>query len=149
MRGITRGQQEGRRSEADRMRVVEVLQPKADGTLGEFGRTLIQDGCAAAIKETLRERSPGRLGKQSPAAVELHVAMSWLGESVEQVTPTHHTASERAHVPAPEELRAHLLLADRGDFEKTYPADVGRAGGDFVVGANASSRPVVRTADGG
>ena len=126
--------------------VVEVLQPKADGPLGEFGRILIQDGCSFAVKETLREQYPGRFNKQNPAAVELHVTMSLLGESVEQVTLTEDTASERAHLPSPEELRGDLLLADRGYFEKKYLADVDRAGGYFVVRASVSINPVVRAA---
>ena len=126
--------------------VVEVLQPKADGPLGEFGRILIQDGCSFAVKETLREHYPGRFNKQNPAAVELHVTMSLLDESVEEVTLTPDTASERAHLPSPGALRGDLLLADRGYFEKEYLADVDRAGGSFVVRASASINPVVRRA---
>ena len=126
--------------------VVEVLQPTAAGPLGEFGRILIHDGCSFAVKETLREQYPGRFRKQNPAAVELHVTMSLLGESVEQVTLTPDTASERAHLPAPEALRADLLLADRGYFEKKSLAEVDRAGGSFVVRASASINPVVRRA---
>ena len=83
--------------------VVEVLQPKAHAPLGEFGRILIQDGCSFVVKETLREQYPGRFNKQNPAAVELHVTMSLLDESVEAVTLTEDTASERAHLPSPEE----------------------------------------------
>lgn len=72
--------------------------------------------------------------------------MSLLDESVEEVTLTEDTASERAHLPSPEELRGDLLLADRGYFEKQYLADVDRAGGSFVVRASASVNPVVRAA---
>ena len=126
--------------------VVEVLQPKAHGPLGEFERILIQDGCSFAVKETLREHYPGRFNKQNPAAVELHVTMSLLDESVEAVTLTEDTAPERAHLPSPEELRGDLLLADRGYFEKKYLADVDQAGGSFVVRASASINPVVRRA---
>ena len=92
-------------------------------------------------KETLREQYPGRFNKQNPAAVELHVTMSLLDESVEAVTLTEDTASERAHLPSPKELRGDLLLADRGYFEKEYLADVDRAGGSFVVRASARSIP--------
>ena len=126
--------------------VVEVLQPKAHEPLGEFGRIVIQDGCSFAVKETLREQYPGRFNKQNPAAVELHVTMSLLDESVEKVTLTQDTASERAHLPSPEELHGDLLLADRGYFEKAYLADVGRAGGSFVVRASASINPSVHRA---
>ena len=79
--------------------VVEVLQPKARAPLGEFGHILIQDGCSFAVKETLREQYPGRFNKQNLAAVEPHVTMSLLDESVEAVTLTEDTASERAHRP--------------------------------------------------
>ena len=72
--------------------------------------------------------------------------MSLLDESVEAVTLTEDTASERAHLPSPEELRGDLLLADRGYFDKEYLADVDRAGGSFVVRASASINPVVRRA---
>ena len=126
--------------------VVDVLQPKAHGPLGEFGRILIQDGCSFAIKETLYEQYPGRFNKQNPAAVELHVTMSLLDESVEEVALTEDTAPERAHLPSPEELRGDLLLADRGYFDKKYLGEVGRAGGHFVVRASVSVNPVVRRA---
>ena len=59
--------------------VVDVLQPKAQGPLCEFGRILIQDGCSFAVKETSRIQYPGRFRKQNPAAVELHVTMSLAG----------------------------------------------------------------------
>ena len=61
-----------------------MLQPTARGPLGEFGRILIQDGCSFAVKDALREHYPGRFKKQNPAAVELHVTMSLLDESVER-----------------------------------------------------------------
>ena len=73
-------------------RVVGVLQPTARGPLGEFGRIVIQDSCSFAVKDALREQCPGRFKKQNPAAVELHVTMSLLNESVEQVTLTADTA---------------------------------------------------------
>ena len=92
-----------------------------------------------AVPGTIQQAEP-------PAAVELHVTMSLLGESVERVTLTEDTASERAHLPSPEELRGDLLLADRGYFEKKYLADVARAGGFFVVRASVSINPVVRAA---
>ena len=110
--------------------VVGVLQPKAQGPLGEFGRILIQDGCSFSVKEALREHYPGRFKKQNPAAVELHVTMSVLDESVERVTLTADTAPERPHLPAPETLRDDLLLADRGYFDLEYFGAVNGAGQD-------------------
>ena len=126
--------------------VVGVLQPKARGPLGAFGRTVIQDGCSFAVKDSLREHYPGRFRKQNPAAVELHVTMNLLEESVEQVTLTADTAPERPHLPPPERLRDDLLLADRGYLDLGYLGAVNEAGGCFVVRASASVNPKVRGA---
>ena len=126
--------------------VVSVLQPTARGPLGEFGRIVIQDGCSFAVKDALREHYPGRFKKQNPAAVELHVTMSVLNESVEQVTLTADTAPERPHLPSPEALRNDLLLADRGYFDREYLGAVDRAGGYFVMRASASVNPKVQGA---
>ena len=123
--------------------VVGVLQPTARGPLGEFGRILIQDGCSFAVKDALRERYPGRFKKQNPAAVELHVTLSLLDESVEQVTLTADKAPERPHLPSPETLRGDLLLADCGYFDLDYLGAVNGAGGYFVVRASASVNPKV------
>ena len=126
--------------------VVGVLQPKAQGPLGAFGRIVIQDGCSFSVKDALDEHYPGRFKKQNPAAVELHVTMSVLNESVEKVTLTADTAPERPHLPPPEALRDDLLLADRGYFDLEYLGAVNGAGGYFVVRASASVNPKVRGA---
>ncbi len=126
--------------------VVSVLQPTARGPLGEFGRIVIQDGCSFAVKDALREQYPGRFKKQNPAAVELHVTMSLLNESVEQVTLTADTAPERPHLPSPEALRDDLRLADRGYVDLEYMGAVDRAGGYFVMRASASVNPKVQGA---
>ena len=109
--------------------VVGVLQPKARGPLGAFGRIVIQDGCSFAVKDSLREHYPGRFRKQNPAAVELHVTMNLLEESVEQVTLTADTAPERPHSPPPERLRDDLLLADRGYLDPLLSHKVRRKEG--------------------
>ena len=126
--------------------VVGVLQPTARGPLGEFGRILIQDGCSFAVKDALREHYPGRFKKQNPAAVELHVTMSVLDESVKRVAVTADKAPERPHLPSPEALRGDLLLADRGYFDRKYFGAVNEAGGYFVARASASVNPKVRGA---
>ena len=126
--------------------VVGVLQPTVRGPLGEFGRILIQDGCSFAVKDALREHYPGRFKKQNPAAVELHVTMSLLDESVERVAVTADKAPERPHLPSPEALRGDLLLADRGYFDRKYFGAVNEAGGYFVARASASVNPKVRGA---
>ena len=126
--------------------VVEVLRPKAHGALSEFGRILIQDGSSFAIKDALREQYPGRFHKHNPAAVELHVTMSVLDESVSTVTLTPDTAAERPHLPSPQTLCGDLLLADRGYFDREYLSAVSQAGGHYVVRASASINPMVRRA---
>jgi len=123
--------------------VVEVLRPKADGALSEFGRILIQDGSSFAIKDALHKQYPGRFHKQNPAAVELHVTMSLLDESVSTVALTPDKEAERPHLPSPRTLGGDLLLADRGYFDRKYLNAVSRAGGRYVVRASASINPTV------
>ncbi len=76
--------------------VVDVLKPPRAGLLSEFGRVLIQDGSLFAVKDTLRQRYPGRFTTVSPAAVELHVTWNLCRESIEQVVLTPDTFTERA-----------------------------------------------------
>ena len=61
--------------------VVGVLQPKAQGPLGEFGRIVIQDGCSFAVKDALDEHYPGRFKKQNlPVALNFYPYMRSLHE---------------------------------------------------------------------
>ena len=112
-----------------RHRVSEVLQPKAPGPLGGFGRVPIQDGASFSVKDTLHEQYPGRFNKQTPAAVERHVTMSLPEESVEQVTLTADTAAERPHLPSRETRCGDLPLADYGHSDPGHPDAVDRSGG--------------------
>ena len=97
---------------------------------------LIQDGSSFAVEDVLHEHYPGRFNKQNPPAVELHVTMSFLDESVTQVTLTADTAAERPHLPSPQTRYGDRPLADRDYFDRKYLGAVNRAGGAKVDRAN-------------
>ena len=129
--------------------VVRVLGVQPGGAFSEFGRIVIQDGTSFGVKDTLREHYPGRFKSAGPAAVELHVTMDLLKESVSKVVLTPDTSSERAELPGCEELAGDLLLADRGYIDKSYLRAVHEAGGHFVVRGTRSLNPKVLEAYAG
>lgn len=122
---------------------VQVLRADARGAFREFKQIFIQDGSSFAVKEALREHYPGRFKTKGPAAVELHVTMSLLDESVSSVVLTPDTFTERAELPSPQSLKGSLLLADRGYFEVGYLASLDAAGASFVVRGFNSVNPRV------
>lgn len=128
--------------------VVRVLGAGTRGTFSEFGRIVIQDGSSFAVKAALREHYPGRFKSKGPAAVELHVTMDLLEESVSSVVLTPDTYPERPQLPAPEELAGDLLLADRGYFDTDYLRSLDAAGAHFVVRGYKSLNPTVLEALG-
>ncbi len=123
--------------------VVQVLRAKPGGAFGEFTRIVIQDGSSFGLKETLSEIYPGRFKSKGPAAVELHVSMDLLEESLTQVVLTPDTFTERAELPSAEELRGSLLLADRGYFDVKYLKKLGKHDAHFVVRGFISINPTV------
>ena len=123
--------------------VVRVLQVERGSAFGEFSRIVIQDGSSFALKPTLSALYPGRFKSKGPAAVELHVSMDLLGESLTQVVLTPDTFTERAELPAPETLRGALLLADRGYFDVKYLNELDRHDAHFVVRGFISINPTV------
>jgi hypothetical protein len=126
--------------------VVKVLKVGRGGAFAEFRRIVIQDGSSFAVKDVLARHYPGRFRTVSPAAVELHVTLDLLEESIARVALTADTAPERAELPAPETLTGALLLADRGYFDREYLAQVIAAGGSFVVRAPVEINPKVLAA---
>jgi len=128
--------------------VVKVLTAGREGAFAEFRRIVIQDGSSFAVKDALAQYFPGRFRTVSPAAVELHVTLDLLEESVARVALTPDTAPERAELPAPETLAGALLLADRGYFDREYLAEVCAAGGHFVARAPVDINPQVLAAYG-
>ena len=123
--------------------VLRVLEVKRGQAFWEFRRIIIHDGSSFAVKDSLRDVFPGRFSRVSPAAVELHVSIDLLSESVEHVTLTPDTFGERAELPAPESLRGCLLLADRGYFSLSYVAQMMEAGASFVIRAKTNLNPEV------
>jgi Transposase DDE domain len=128
--------------------VVKVLEVGREGAFTEFRRIVIQDGSSFAVKDVLARHYPGRFRTVSPAAVELHVTLDLLEESVARVALTPDTAPERDELPAPETLGGALLLADRGYFDREYLAEVSAAAGSFVVRAPVDINPQVLAAYG-
>jgi len=131
--------------------VVRVLSAEARGAFGEFRRIVIQDGSSFALKAALREHYPGRFKTKGPAAVELHVAMDLLDESVASVVLTPDTHPERPELPAPEALTEDLLLADRGYFDLDYLSALIAVGAHFIVRGCKGINPMVveaHSADG-
>ena len=123
--------------------VVRVLSADQRGAFREFGRIVIQDGSSFAVKDALKEHYPGRFKSKGPAAVELHVTMDLLDESVSSVVLTPDTYPERPQLPAPEELAGDLLLADRGYFDTDYLRSLDAAGAHFLVRGYTSVNPMV------
>ncbi len=65
---------------------VAVLRSSPDSPFAQFSHIRLQDGTSFAVKDPLAEAFPGRFATISPAAVELHVNMDLLTESVHGVT---------------------------------------------------------------
>jgi hypothetical protein len=123
--------------------VVRVLSVGTRGAFSEFRRIVIQDGSSFAVKDALCKHYPGRFKHKGPAAVELHVTMNLLDESVSRVVLTPDTHPERPELPAPQELAGDLLLADRGYFDVEYLRLLDAAGASFVVRGYTSINPMV------
>lgn len=68
--------------------VLKVLQVKRGQAFSEFRRIVIQDGSSFAVQDSLHDVFPGRFSRVIPAAVEWHVSLDLLSESVEHVTLT-------------------------------------------------------------
>jgi hypothetical protein len=123
--------------------VVRVLRVDDAGAFAQFSRIVLQDGSSFALKETLSQVYPGRFKSKGPAAVELHVTMDLLEESLTQVVLTPDTFAERAELPAPESLRGALLLADRGYFDVKYLGELTQHDVHYVVRGFVSINPTV------
>lgn len=123
--------------------VVRVLRVEAGGAFVEFSRIVIQDGSSFALKDTLSSVYPGRFKTKGPSAVELHVSMDLLEESLTRVVLTPDTFTERAELPGAEALRGSLLLADRGYFDIKYLKELDKHNAHFVVRGFISINPTV------
>ena len=122
---------------------VEVLRFSPDSPFAQFSHIRLQDGTSFAVKASLAEVFPGRFTTISPAAVELHVNMDLLTETLHGVTLSADCEAEGQFLPAPADLTGDLCLADRGYFDKNYCSDVDRAQGHFIVRGKINLNPVI------
>lgn len=128
--------------------VVRVLGAPQGGAWAEFRHILIQDGSSFGVKEALTRYYPGRFKRHGPAAVELHVTLDLLQESIARVALTPDTFPERPELPAAHALRGCLLLADRGYFAVPYLRALVAADAAFVVRGYTHLNPTILAAFG-
>lgn len=122
---------------------VEVLRFNASSPFARFERIHIQDGSSFALKHDLASVFPGRFTTVSPAAVELHVDLELLSDTVNQVVMSPDSSAERQFLPEVEDLAGSLLLADRGYFARPYLRALEEAGGHFIVRAGSGINPLI------
>lgn len=114
----------------------------------QFARVLIHDGSSFGIKSGLKKQYPGRFTTIKPAAVELHVTMDLLSESVESIVLTPDTDSEVHYAPPPLTVSGSLVLLDRMFFIKDYLADIDKANGHYIVRSKGVINPTIIRATG-
>lgn len=124
----------------------QVLRFDEGSPFSRFNQVWLHDGSSFGLKSSLRESYPGRFTATSPAAVELHVTMGLLDESIETVVLTADVDSEVHEAPAPASLTGGLLLADRMFFIRSYLAEVDTCGGFYVVKTKGVVNPTIRHA---
>lgn len=122
---------------------MEVLRFSPASPFARFQHIRLQDGTSFALKDTLAKDFPGRFTTISPAAVELHVNMDLLTETLHSIVLSPDCDAERQFLPAPADLAGDLLLADRGYFDKRYCHAMHRAEGHFIVRGNANLNPLI------
>lgn len=108
-----------------------------------FNRILLHDGSTLTLHNGLKDIFPGRYTKTSPAAVELHVSMDLMTNSVVNIDVAPDTQGERQFLPEAEELTQSLLLADAGYFDKAYFDKLCHSGAYFVMRAGKHINPQV------
>lgn len=121
----------------------EVLRFGPTSPFARFHAIRIQDGTSYALKSTLAETFPGRFTTVSPAAVELHVDLDLLSETMNRVVLSADSEAERQFLPEPEELVGELLLGDRGYYSKAYLQRVDQAGGFFIMRGKSNINPLI------
>ena len=122
---------------------VEVLRFNASSPFARFEHIHIQDGSSFALKHSLAGVFPGRFTTVSPAAVELHVDLDLLSDTVNQVVLSPDSSAERQFLPDVQDLAGSLLLADRGYFARAYFQALDEAGGHFIVRAGSGINPLI------
>lgn len=122
---------------------VPVLEPLKQGPFARFDDIIIQDGSSFALHDGLAQAFVGRFTSVSPAAVELHCAMSLFTDNLVTITMTGDAECERHHLPEAKMLKGKLLLADRGYDGTEYLLCVDDEGGFFLVRIRKSHNPRV------
>jgi hypothetical protein len=122
---------------------VEVLRFDAKSPFARFRHIRLQDGTSFALKDGLAKRFPGRFTKVSPAAVELHVNLDLLTETLHSVWLSPDCEAERHFLPTPEALAGDLLLADRGYFDKHYCRETFNAQGSYIIRGKSDLNPLI------
>ena len=128
--------------------VLPVLESIPTHNLARFEDIVIQDGSSMALKDCLADVWPGRFNKVSPAAVELHVAMSVSQDNAVSVILAADKEAERQFSPTPQELRNRLFLADRGYESRDMMRSIDANAGAFIIRGKRNIRPtIVRAKD--
>ncbi len=122
---------------------VQVLGVESTHAFSMFEKIILQDGTSFAVHANLEQTFKGRFTTKTPAAVELHVSFNLFQGSLEQITLTPDSASERAELPEPQLLTGCLLLADRGYPERGYFRDLDQKGGYFIMRSKTEINPFV------
>ncbi len=123
--------------------VLPVLESIPSDSLSQFDDIVIQDGSSMALKDSLADVWPGRFNKVSPAAVELHVAMSISQDNAMSVVLAPDKEAERQFSPTPEELCNRLFLADRGYESRDMMRSIDEHGGFFIIRGKRNIRPTI------
>jgi len=108
-----------------------------------FRRVFLHDGSTLSLHDGLKETFPGRFTKTSPAAVELHVSMDLMTNSVAGIDIAADKETERQFLPTAQELKDTLLMADAGYFDKKYFDELSEAAAFFIIRAGININPFV------
>ncbi len=108
-----------------------------------FSRVLLHDGTTLSLHDGLKEIFPGRFTKTSPAAVELHVSMDLMTNSVAGIDIAADKETERQFLPTADKLTNTLLMADAGYFDKTYFEKLCQACAYFIIRAGININPMI------
>ena len=122
---------------------VQVLRFGPHSPFAGFRYIRLQDGTSFALKDELAEHFPGRFTTISPAAVELHVNLDLLSETMHAVTLSADCQAERQFLPPAGEMAQDLLLADRGYFDKDLCRQIDLVQGSFIVRGQVNLNPLV------
>ena len=108
-----------------------------------FTEILLHDGSTLSLHKGLKDEFPGRFTATSPAAIELHVSMNLMSNSVDSVTISADKESERQFLPDAKNLAQTLLMADAGYFDKSYIKELNDNDGFFIIRAALTINPTV------